>query len=307
LKRRHIAAASLVAIAAAIVVVAWATRDTTILRLRGRGDTSSRRDIVYRPGSTNPKHRLDVYSPRNAGGAPVVHFVHGGYWVGGDKDYHRTITGLYGSVGEALAAEGILTVIQSYRLVPEATIEEVIDDVMAGLKWTEEHAEELGGDPARLFMMGHSAGGHLTALVGSDDTLHARRGMNPDAVLGYIPISAVWDISDMDRTQDDAFRARVTDRVFGRDRARWSQYSPMERLRPGLRPFMIVIGEKDYVYLIPQAERARQKLISFGATPAFYVAGGNDHDSMVLRFGAAGDNMTSAIVAFVKSVRPLRP
>jgi acetyl esterase/lipase len=71
-----------------------------------------------------------------------------------------------------------------------------------GLRWTEEHAADYGGDPGRVFMMGHSAGGHLVALAGADD------GMDPGAVRGYIAMSAVWDLADMQATQDAARSAR---------------------------------------------------------------------------------------------------
>lgn len=291
--------------AALVAAVALATGLTacgpTRLRLESpRAEVFETRNVVYRHGSANPKHRLDVYAPEDAKDAPVVHFVHGGYWVGGDKDYLRFVTGLYGSVGEAPASRGVVTVVQSYRLVPETTIDGVVDDVMTGLRWTEEHALDYGGDPARIFMMGHSAGGHLTALAGTDDTLHTSRGMSPDAVRGYIVISGVWDVADMAATQDAAFQARVTDRVFGRDPSIWLAYSPIAKIggRPARR-FLVMAGEHDYPYLIPQARRAFGKLGETGAQPAFYLAEGNDHDDMVLAFGAVNDDMSAPVLDFI--------
>jgi acetyl esterase/lipase len=278
--------------------------NVTFLRLaRLPGRVAEHRGIRYRPSSSNPKHQLDIFAPENARGAPVVHFVHGGYWVGGDKDYHTWLTGLYGSVGRSLAARGLVTVIQSYRLVPEVTFEQLQDDVMAGLRWTEEHVGDYGGDPTKIVMMGHSAGGHLVALAGADDSVHTRRGMNPDAVRGYIPISAVWDVGDMHATQNAAFHERVTYRVFGRDPATWARSSPLERLVAKPRhPFLIMIGDRDYPYLIPQAERARAKLITLGAEPRFHTARGNDHDAMVLAFASRDDNLSQPIVDFVRLV-----
>ncbi|CAN5894191.1 N/A [soil metagenome] len=303
-RKRWILALSLAAAGAGIF--AWATRKTSVLRLAKRdAEVVVTRNVVYRAGSTNPKHRLDVYAPRNAKGAPVVHFVHGGYWVAGDKDYYRALTGLYGSVGEALAARGIVTVVQSYRLVPEGTIDDLLDDVITGLRWTEEHVAEHGGDPSRLFMMGHSAGGHVVALIGADDTELTKRGMNPDSVRGYIPISAIWDIADMNANLGGPLNEKVSYPVFGRDRTRWAAYSPYARLSARSRPFLIAIGEHDYPYLIPQAERARARLVGLGVSPAWHLAAGNEHDSMVLRFGAKDDNMTAAVVDFVMANRRL--
>lgn len=259
----------------------------------------STRDIVYRPGSANPKHRLDVFAPEDAAGLPVVHFIHGGYWTGGDKDYVPFVTGLYASVGEALADRGIVTVIANYRLVPEVPFETLLDDVMTGLKWTEDHIAEYGGNPQRLYLMGHSAGGHLTALAGTDDSIHTSRGMNPRAVKGYIPISAIWDVADMAKTQPAEFNERVTYPVFGRDPLNWARYSPMQRMGAAPHPFLVMIGEKDYPYLIPQASRARERLTALGGKPAFHVAPDATHDTMVLRFGTPKDDLTAAVLELI--------
>lgn len=288
------------ALLGALGTVVLANRDKTRLRLAyPPGEVVIARDLVYVPGSGNPKHRLDVYAPANAKQRPVVHFVHGGYWVEGDKDFHAAVTGLYGSIGVALAKRGIVTVVQSYRLSPEVPIAGIIDDVMAGLRWTEQHAGEHGGDPARIYMMGHSAGGHLVALAGSDESLHRSRGMDPRAVRGYIPLSAVWDIGGMAGAHDAAWNAKVTVPVFGADRAGWAERSPLDRLHAGMQSFFIVVGEHDYPYLIPQANRARDRLRELGATVEHAVVPGNDHAAMVLRFGAKDDNVSDRVAAFV--------
>src|SRR6185503_18816196 len=130
---------------------------------------------------------------------------------------------------------------QSYRLSPEAAIDTIVDDVMNGLRWTEEHARDHGGDPARLFMMGHSAGGHLVALAGADESLHRSRGMDPRAVQAFIPLSGVWDVADMHDAHDAAWNARVTVPVFGPDRARWADRSPMAKLGKGAPPFLVLV------------------------------------------------------------------
>jgi hypothetical protein len=89
----------------------------------------------------------------------------------------------------------------------------------------------------------------------------------------------------------------VTYPVFGRDPARWSAYSPLPKLGKSTRPFFIAVGGHDYPYLVPQGEHARDAL----GSARFYVAKGNDHDAMVLRFGARDDNMTAAVADFITS------
>lgn len=300
MKKRYVLLAGVAVLLGLLGAVVLSNRELTRLRLAyPPGEVTVTRDVVYVPGSSNPKHRLDVYAPAGAKQRPVVHFVHGGYWIEGDKDFHAALTGLYGSIGVALAKRGIVTVVQSYRLSPEASIAGIVDDVMAGLRWTEQHAGEHGGDPARLFMMGHSAGGHLVALAGSDESLHRSRGMDPRAVRGYIPLSAVWDIGGMADAHDAAWNAQVTIPVFGADRARWAERSPLDRLHAGMQPFFVVVGEHDYPFLLPQADRARDRLRDLGVTVEHAVVPGNDHAAMVLRFGARGDNVSDRVAAFI--------
>ncbi len=277
----------------------WLWRLTRLRLAYGPGEVTLRRDILYRPGSDHPKHHLDVVMPAGASGVPVVHFIHGGYWVGGDRRYQYLLTGLYHSIGIALAKRGIGTVIQSYRSARDVGIDGLVDDVLAALRWTEEHVAELGGDPARLFVMGHSAGGHVAALIASDDSLHHARGMSPDQVRGTIALSAVWDIADMHATHSDRFNREHTFPVFGRDPTVYPRHSPAHHLGPATRPLLILVGERDYPYLIPQARAAADKLRAAGNPAASDVIAGNDHAAMVLRFGAKDDNLTDRVVAFI--------
>jgi acetyl esterase/lipase len=300
-KRRAVILAGAAALLGALGAVVAVNRDKTRLRLDyPPGEVVVTRDVVYVPGSGNPKHRLDVYAPKGAAGAPVVHFVHGGYWREGDKDFYAAVSGLYGSVGVTLAKRGVVTVVQSYRLSPEAAIDAIVDDVMAGLRWTEQHAGEHGGDPGHIFMMGHSAGGHLVALAGSDEALHRAHGMDPRAVRGYIPLSAVWDVAGMADVHDAAWNAQTTFPVFGTDRARWAERSPASRLHQGVQPFFVVVGERDVPFMIPQAERARDRLKELGAEVEYLRVPGSDHAGVVLRFGAGYDNISGPVADFVR-------
>jgi len=307
-KRRKAVWIVLAVVVTALVVVVLLNRESTRLRLSyGPGEVTVTRDLVYVEGSTNPKHRLDVYAPKDAHGAPVVHFVHGGYWFEGGKDYVALVTGLYGSIGMALAKRGVVTIVQSYRLTPEVKIDGIVDDVMAALRWTQAHAGEHGGDPHRVFMMGHSAGGHLVALVGADEALHRSRGMDPRAVSGYIPLSAVWDIAGMHAEHDAEWNAKVTIPVFGAGPEQWAVHSPIGRLHAGVQPFFIVIGARDFPYLIPQAQRARDRLTELGAKPRYLTVPDTDHRGMVLRFGTTDDPLTGAIVDIVSHTAAAAP
>jgi acetyl esterase/lipase len=115
------------------------------------------------------RHRLDVYAPEAASGAPVVVFFYGGAWTSGERAHYRF-------VGEALAARGIVAVIPDYRLHPEVGFPDFVEDGAEAVRWTLDNVETHGGDPGRVAVAGHSAGAHLAALLALDE-----RYLGPDA------------------------------------------------------------------------------------------------------------------------------
>ncbi len=110
---------------------------------------SLRRDLAYGPAS---RHRLDVYVPDGlAAPAPVLLFWYGGSWQSGTKDIYRAL-------GQAFASHGVVTIVADYRLYPEVKYPAFVEDGARAVRFAQRHAGEFGGDPARLFLCGHSAG-----------------------------------------------------------------------------------------------------------------------------------------------------
>lgn len=146
-------------------------------------------ELAYGPGE---RQRCDVYRPLDAAGKPlqgplpVVVFVHGGSWMSGDKRLYRW-------VGQALAQQGFVAVLANYGLMPTVRFPDFANDVAAAVAYAHAHAGEWGGDPSRLFLMGHSAGAHLTALVTYDSRYLARHGLTPANIAGYIGLSGPYD------------------------------------------------------------------------------------------------------------------
>lgn len=141
-------------------------------------------DIAY---GTNPRHKLDIYRPQNARGvAPVVVFFLGGNWTTGERDG-------YAFVGRALASRGYVVVIPDYRLYPEVRYPDFIDDAAAAVAWTAREIARYGGDPTRMFVMGHSAGAYNAAMVASDASYLARQGMQAAALRGWIGLAGPYD------------------------------------------------------------------------------------------------------------------
>jgi acetyl esterase/lipase len=142
-------------------------------------------DIAY---GTHPRQRLDVYVPDAAAGAatggsrPMVVFWHGGRWSFGDKAKYRF-------VGAALAELGYVAVLPNYRLYPEVKLAGFMDDAARAGRWAAAHAAEFGADADRLYLMGHSAGAHLPALVALDARYFAAAGGAPPHIAGVIGLS----------------------------------------------------------------------------------------------------------------------
>src|SRR3954453_21256250 len=116
------------------------------------------RGLRYAPGE---RHELDIHAPVGAVRAPVVVFIYGGGWREGDRS-------LYRFVGAALAARGFLTVVPDYRVFPAVRFPSFIQDAAMAVAWTRVHVARYGGDPGQVFLMGHSAGAHIAAMLALD-------------------------------------------------------------------------------------------------------------------------------------------
>jgi acetyl esterase/lipase len=137
---------------------------------------------------SDPQHRLDVYEPRAAAAAPrpVVVFWHGGRWRFGDKADYRF-------VGAALAGCGCVAVLPNYRHYPQVKMPGFMDDAARAALWAVAHAGDFGGDHRRVYLMGHSAGAHMAALLTLDSRYFTAAGQPAPHVAGVIGLSGAYD------------------------------------------------------------------------------------------------------------------
>jgi len=156
----------------------------TLNALSPAGGARVTSDIAYGEG---PRLKLDIYRPATAAaGAPVVVFFYGGNWNSGErKDY--------AFVGRALASRGFVAVIPDYRLYPQVSYPDFLDDSAQAVAWTARHINGYGGDPKNLFVMGHSAGAYNAAMVALDSRWLGKQGMSPDALAGWIGLAGPYD------------------------------------------------------------------------------------------------------------------
>ncbi len=144
-----------------------------------------------------PRQRLDVYRPTStapAAGWPVVVFFYGGTWTSGER-------GDYLFLGQALASRGVLALVADYRLYPEVRYPEFVQDSALAVAFGLEHATRLGGDPRRVFVMGHSAGGYNAAMVALDPRWLAAAGHAPRELAGWIGLAGPYDFFPTDNPQ----------------------------------------------------------------------------------------------------------
>ena len=207
-----------------------------------RAKTRCALDLAY---GDDERQKLDVYMPDEAspglvqGPAPVLLFFHGGYWVIGHKD-------LMGFMAPAITPAPALLVPVGYRLAPGAKYPQQVDDCRAALRWVYGHIADYGGDPERIYVSGHSAGGHLAALITLQRERLAAVGLPPDVIKGCFPVSGVFDVTETPPDRREAF-------LKSDDDAR--EASPMYSTQGNATPFLLEIGSDDFDNLRAQHPR----------------------------------------------------
>ena len=179
------------------------------------------------PYGSRPRQRLDVFSCGTAE-APTLLYIHGGYWQMGDKES-------YGFIGDSALASGYNFVLVEYTLAPEVRMDEIVSEIHEAIDWVILNIDEYGGDPRRVFISGHSAGGHLTAM-----------GMSDQRVAGGIAISGLFDL--------EPIRLNYLNQKLGLDEAEMLRNSPMNNIPSEPSPLVVTVGLGELPELIRQSE-----------------------------------------------------
>jgi acetyl esterase/lipase len=180
---------------AAVVLASSACSGTDALNALARSDTYRlTRDVSYAPLT---RQKLDIYTPATPpppAGWPVVVFFYGGNWTSGERADYKFM-------GEALASHGMLTLVADYRLYPEVTYPDFLEDCAKAMAYGLEHAKSLGGDPKRIFVMGHSAGGYNAAMLALDPRWLAATGHSPNELDGWIGLAGAYEFYPLEPSQ----------------------------------------------------------------------------------------------------------
>jgi acetyl esterase/lipase len=196
------------------------------------------------------RQKLDVYVPRNGGqDLPVVVFFYGGTWQSGRRQDYLFLA-------EALTARGIVAVIPDYRLYPEVRFPNFIEDGAAAVAWVRHHIGAYGGGASRLFLMGHSAGAYIAAMLALNPNYLAQVGMSPDELKGFIGLAGPYDFLPLKRP-------RLIKIFGGADDIPETQ--PVNFARAKAPPALLLHGAADKIVAPRNSERLAQRLREAGS------------------------------------------
>lgn len=292
------------------------------------GDPPLQETLDVRYGDDSAAQALDVFAPRGAADRPVVLVVHGGAWMFGDKD----MLGLYRGVGRFFARHGAVAVCINYRLAPQAKHPDQVMDVARAFAWVRGHIRDYGGDPDRILLCGHSAGGHLVALLATDDAYlkdPKLRLTDADraALKGVMSASGVYRMPTAEE-----FHAMLESAVgglvyysgnsptaaalaplllkhgralnpfrtvFGEDHDEAMKAAPLAHVRKGLPPFLVLYAELELPKIDEMAMDFGKALLDAGDAAEVCRVTGCDHNTILFHLDRPGDAAAAALLAFL--------
>lgn len=271
--RRTFLSLSLAACAAGIIA----------LRARERDEPGG---IAY---GKSPRQRLDVYAPESRTGTnhPVVVYFYGGGWQSGHRSDSR-------GVAQALAARGIVTIAADYRIYPETVFPGFLDDPAAAVRWTHDNVLRFGGDQRRIFVMGHSSGAHMAAMLATDPRYLAAQGISNASLAGMIGLAGPYAaIPTNDPHMDKIFPAALRERAL-----------PIAFVTGKKPPMLLAAGTADTDVDPSNSDRFADALRAHGDAVELKKYPGYDHDTIFESFSAAQDTVSPVladVTAFINA------
>jgi arylformamidase len=244
---------------------------------------------------------LDIHAPKEAKNLPVVFWIHGGGWQTGDKS-------LVQEKPKMFVERGFVFVSTNYRLLPKVEMETIFRDVAKSIGWVYKNISAHGGDPNRLFVMGHSAGAQLAALMCIDERYLKSEGVPFSALKGCVPVDGdTYDVPAIIETAETRLRVhgepmpKNGHRIkFGNDPEKHRDYSAVTHVAKGkgIPPFLILYVA-DHPDTGAQARRLA-KVLKESEIPAIaFGAKETNHSKLNDHLGASGDPATKAVDDFL--------
>ena len=244
-------------------------------------------DYIAAAEYSDKKDRLDIYTPANAAKAPVIISIHGGGLRQGDKSQQTF-------VGERFGANGFVTVVVNHRLSPAVMHPAHIEDIAQAVTWVKRNIAQYGGDPDKLFVIGHSAGAYLAALLVLDSRYLSAHGLTPRDIRGVVPVSAFFYV---DRPGVAPDRPKDT---WGTDVSVWKAASPGSYVSPRVPPMLLLSADGDDAWRREQQTEFSKTLTAAGHPDiTVRMIAGRTHNTVWSEMAKANEETSRAIVAFV--------
>jgi acetyl esterase/lipase len=257
-----------------------------------------KKDIAY---GDLERQVLDITAPKDAKNLPVVFWIHGGGWQAGDKSLVQEKPRMF-------VDRGFVFVSTNYRLLPKVEMETIFRDVAKSIGWVYKNIAQHGGDPNRLYVMGHSAGAQLAALMCIDDRYLKTEGVPFSALKGCVPVDGdTYDVPAIIETAETRLRVhgepmpKNGHRIkFGNDPEKHKDYSAVTHVAKGkgIPPFLILYVA-DHPDTSAQARRLA-KVLKESEIPAIaFGAKETNHSKLNDNLGTPGDSATKAVDDFL--------
>lgn len=260
------------------------------------------RNVPY--ASADARQVLDIHAPAGAAKLPVVFWIHGGGWQAGDKTDVALKPVAFNDAGFVFVSAG-------YRLLPAVDMRTIVRDVASALGWVHRHVAAHGGDPSRLLVMGHSAGGQLAALLCTDDRYLKAEGLSLATIKGCVPVDAdTFDVPAIIEVAETRWRVHGLPKAafghrekFGGDPALHRDFSAVTHVARDKRiPPFLILHVAEHPDTSAQARRLAAVLKDAGVPVTVVGARETTHAKLNDDLGKPGDPVTKALWAFVRDV-----
>lgn len=252
------------------------------------------KDLTYLQKSDNlPEKQLNIFAPKKAQKAPVLIFIHGGSWNKGRKE-------IYDFMGSRLARRGVVTVIIDYPLAPDYLVPAMEKASARSVQWVQENIADYGGDPNEIYVSGHSAGGHLAALVAIKEGPWQELGIqNPlkGAILNDpAGLDWYWFLTE----RKEKYNAEDNYDAFTDKPEVWKEYSPIYFLDGKEIPLLVMEGEKTYPGIRLTVERFRKEAEEKGTDLTYSFYPKTKHIPMITQYFWTWSKGYKDVLGFVK-------
>jgi arylformamidase len=234
-------------------------------------------DLAY--GSSNAE-TLDIFLSNTPGKSPINIFFHGGYWRALHKDE-------FSYVAYSLHETGAVTVVVNYALVPEVSFDELVRQCRAALAWVWNNADDFGGDREQLFVSGHSAGGHLVAMMMATDWPVFDVGLPAQPICGGCGISGLYDL--------EPIRLCFLNEDLKLSEETAKRNSPMKQKRTCLSPLLLPVGASEGPEYLRQSNELSEAWSRSGETPKVLIMPDHNHFSIAAQLDDSESELSRAI------------